>query len=822
VTAPALVLRWVRIEVRRRWRSLTVLTLLVAAVGATVMGAFAGARRGASALDRLQANARPATAVVLANSPDFDWNRIRTLPEVESITTFVVRYSFMFDGLPYFGLAGQSLDTTFAGAFPPADDAVLRTIERPVVLQGRVFDPSRDDEVVVSKRFAASFGKGVGDTLTLTLPSPAELEAGLDATSAALSGPRITMHIVGVVRSPWFSDSVDSPGNAILSPGLVSKHPMNTIGDASNRTNPAWLNALVRLRHGAADLASFRTSVAQATQRSDIQIWNLPERSRNQQREIAFEARCLLAFGGAVLVAALFVIAQAMARYTGGTVSELRALRGSGMTRGQVIALASAAPLAAAVVGAVLAGAIAAGASRWFPIGTARYVEPHPGTVLDWVVLGPVIGFLIVTVATAAAVTARLAANREASSAPVRGSWFAGAAARAGLPVPLVIGTRFALETGKGRSAQPVLPTLIGAVAGVLGVIAALTFSAGVSDAADRPERYGQTFQLGGFFGANGDDYFPTQRVTSLVAGNADIAAVGDVREAIATGAGGGSSLSLFTIAPATKPLRVVVTSGRPPAAPDEVMLAPRSLGPLHAALGSRVRLTADKNTASFRVTGIGFVPQGGPNQVYADGGWLAESGFDRLFTHFRFHFLLADVASGRDPQRVARELSASVSSALGAPADQGFRFDVTKPPIEIVQLRQVRVLPALLGAFLAVLALAAIGHALATAVRRRAPDLAVLRALGMTPWQCRWAIVTQAGVTAVVGLAIGIPVGVALGRWVWRAVADYTPLEYVNPAATLVLLLCAPVTLVLAMLLATLPGRRAARLQVAQVLRAE
>jgi ABC-type lipoprotein release transport system permease subunit len=126
------------------------------------------------------------------------------------------------------------------------------------------------------------------------------------------------------------------------------------------------------------------------------------------------------------------------------------------------------------------------------------------------------------------------------------------------------------------------------------------------------------------------------------------------------------------------------------------------------------------------------------------------------------------------------------------------------------------------LGVFLALLAVGAVGHALATAVRRRSHDVAVLRALGMTQRQSRWVVVTQACVLAVIGLALGVPLGLALGRTTWRAVADYTPLQYVAPTAMWTLLLVGPAALLIVNVLAAVPGRRAARLPVSQVLRAE
>ena len=150
----------------------------------------------------------------------------------------------------------------------------------------------------------------------------------------------------------------------------------------------------------------------------------------------------------------------------------------------------------------------------------ASLLEPHPGISADWLILG--IGWvaapLLVLAGSAVAAVAALAAGR--SQRPPRRSVFA-APARAGAPVPVLIGTRFALEPGRGRSALPVRPALMGAVAGVLGVLAAFTFSAGVTDAAANPARFGQTHQLESYIGENGQDFGPAcpVRAASLPAG---------------------------------------------------------------------------------------------------------------------------------------------------------------------------------------------------------------------------------------------------------------------------------------------------------------
>ncbi len=82
--------------------------------------------------------------------------------------------------------------------------------------------------------------------------------------------------------------------------------------------------------------------------------------------------------------------------------------------------------------------------------------------------------------------------------------------------------------------------------------------------------------------------------------------------------------------------------------------------------------------------------------------------------------------------------------------------------------------------------------------------------------------IVTQATLLAVVGLAAGIPLGLVVGRAIWRVVADLTPLAYQPPFSPWALALIAPAALLSVNLLALWPARRAARARPGHALRTE
>jgi FtsX-like permease family len=802
-------LTWLRLDARRRWRSLIVLALLVAVAVTTVLTAVAGARRGETAFDRLWARTLPATVTVLPNQPGFDWTKIRALPEVTALGLFAVYYGAEIDGL---GDANLS--------FPPANPAMDQTVEHPAVLQGRLYNPARADEVDVTPLFVAHYGKGVGDTLSLRLSSPAQADAGFSVSPGGPppAGPSIKVRIVGVVRDPFYLEDVGDTGGVLLSNAVFDRYRADIMGS----TGQTFLNALIRLRGGEAAIPAFRADLARVTGRSDIDVWNNYETFGGPVRQVTgYEAIWLLAFGAAALLAAIILVGQSIARHVSGTAGDLQVLRSMGMTRWEMVASASAAPVLATAAGATVGAAGAIVASGWMPIGVASLAEPSPGIEADWLVLGTgwAAALLLVLAGTAAAAWA--ATSPRQALAPRRGSAVAAGAAQAGLPVPVVMGARFALEAGRGRSAVPVRPALAGVIVGVLGVMAAFTFYAGVRDAAANPARFGQTWQLGTLFGEDGQDLGPTQAVLAAAAADPDVTGV--LNTLVGSAQSGDVSVESFSYSSVDgKKVPVVLTAGRMPATAAEIALAPTTAKDLHAGVGSVVRLSGGATPRAMTVTGIGFVPTG-PHNTYDLGSWLTPAGYARLFAgaHYRFKFHLAALAlrPGADIASVTRHLDAEAGAIKGG-GPIAFTPVATLPQVQLV--KDVAVLPLALSGFLALLAAGAVGHALALAVRRRRRELAVLRALGLTRLQTRLVVVTHGSVLAVIGLAVGIPFGIVLGRGLWQVVAQFTPLAYRSPLAVAALLLIAPVTVLTANLLAVWPGHRAARLRTAQVLHTE
>jgi predicted lysophospholipase L1 biosynthesis ABC-type transport system permease subunit len=141
--------------------------------------------------------------------------------------------------------------------------------------------------------------------------------------------------------------------------------------------------------------------------------------------------------------------------------------------------------------------------------------------------------------------------------------------------------------------------------------------------------------------------------------------------------------------------------------------------------------------------------------------------------------------------------------------------------PVEISNTRSVRGLPIALASALALAALASLALALAGATSRHRLDLAVLRAFGCTGRQLAATMSWLATATMVVGVAIGLPLGIIVGRLSWGLFAQQLDVVH-QPAVPVALVVeAALAALLLANVGAVLPARRARHVETAQALRA-
>jgi putative ABC transport system permease protein len=143
-------------------------------------------------------------------------------------------------------------------------------------------------------------------------------------------------------------------------------------------------------------------------------------------------------------------------------------------------------------------------------------------------------------------------------------------------------------------------------------------------------------------------------------------------------------------------------------------------------------------------------------------------------------------------------------------------------PAESVVNLQSVDGLPLVLAGLAAVLGAAAVGSTMTIFVRRRRRDLAILKTLGFRRRQVAATVARQAASFMLVALALGLPLGVAAGRWAWDLAA--MQLQSAAPPAVpvLAIALVVPSALLAGNALAAGPARTAARTAPAISLRQE
>jgi hypothetical protein len=499
----------------------------------------------------------------------------------------------------------------------------------------------------------------------------------------------------------------------------------------------------------------------------------------------------------------------------------------------------------AVIVGSLVAISVAVGLSGFFPVGPVRPVYPDRGFTFDATVLGIGVAVLIVGLVAVAVV----GAVREAPARPsrvraaTRPSSITRCAEAAGMPVAGVVGVRFALEPGRGRTAVPVRSVLLGTVMAVVVLVATLTFASGLNTLASSPALYGWNWT----YALNPSNAVPPAALT-LLNHDSDVAAW--------TGVDynnfeiDGESVPVLFGRPGAA-VAPPILSGHGLEANDQIVIGSATLAVLHKHVGDTVELSYETPADApiylpptpLKIVGTATFPAVGYASFIAD---HTSMGTGALFSKGVFSSAFLRAVGTKDPnlngpELVFVRLRSGVSAAAGRAnlqrvADAANKIFAGDPravdnsvavigvqrPAQIVNYRSIGATPVILAGGLALGAIVALALTLVASVRHRRRDLALLKALGFSPRQLAAVVAWQSTVTAIVGVIVGVPLGIVIGRQLWTVFARNINAVPDPTVPVLTVVLVALGALVFANVVAAIPGRIAARTPTAMVLRAE
>ena len=794
---------WSRAELRRRWPALLVLSLVCGVVVTVVLAAVAGARRTTTAYDRFLVEEYAAHADVqmiagLRGRADIDLGNdttaedvigaLRRLPQVEALTHGAALL-----------LGPEGVDFYSAVSL---DD---RPVNQFRMVDGRL--PEGLDEIALSRTTAKALGKHVGDKLEVQGTDPRQAERlMIDGDTSVLqeppAGPRFVLRIAGVVEGAGDIGRVDLSGHY----GVVSSEFYARHRDAIAQFGPV---VEVRLRNGFRDVPALRAEVERLTGGSElvsVEDNSIEVESVNHALDI--QALALLLFGSVAGAAGLVAIGTAVSRQLVASGADSEVLRALGLTHWQRTVAVGLVASPVILIGVALGFAGAVAASALLPLGLAGKAEPDPGPAFDAVALP--LGALGLTLVLTGIVglsawhaTRSFGGRGRDLSARQGVSLVSRLISMAGLGAVGATGLRLAFDPGPRTRPAPTRAALTGAVFATAAVAAVLVFGASLAKVVAEPALSGFPWDAAAGVGGTVEDAAAT---VEQVVGDPDVDAVvvGHITDTTVEG----ERTQVLATQAAKGRADLTLLDGRPPAAHDEVAVGPKTIDRLRDDHRLDVG-TKDGGARSFRIVGTAVFPiLNYPD--YDDGIWMAYEALPGLAVASGNAVVLLGLADGVDPGSKRPELEAL-----------GFDFANAAAPAGVANLNEVNRFPQALAAFLAVLGLVVVGHALLSSPRRRGQELAVLRTLGLVRRQVAATVGIQATAVTAVGLLVGLPIGIAAGRAIWGFVA--AELSVVRqPVVPLSVLAVAPTALVVANLLAILPARRAAGTRPAEILRAE
>ena len=797
---------------RRYWRAWLVLTLLVTIGTGLVLAAVTAGRRADSAFPRFVA-AHGFDAIVYASSP----LPLAQVPEVAQ----AVEMRGPFYGQPGCS-CGRVIDqgSLAVRELPPA--ALARVVK---LVAGRMPDQSDPGEILASFTMQRDYGIGPGTLIRLPMAGASQWPAIQAAMNGGPppkpDGPVITARVTGIVVAE--NEFPSGQGAA------YDLYPTQAFAAATSGT-PALPFYYVRLRHGAADFARFEATVSG---RYNAGVDELDRDAAAITASIHPQAVAWWVLAALAGVTALAVTGQALARQAAAEDGDGPVLAALGLRSSQFAALSMLRTLAVAVAGAAGGLAVATLLSLFIPVGEARLADPAPGLAFDWP--AAVAGTLAAVAAAGLlglppalrTVRRRLAARPDPV---VRRSPAAAAAAALGLPAAAVLGIRHALYRGSSARAAPVRAGLAGAVMAVTALSAIAVFGASLSHLIGSPDLYGDPFQA--YFNSSGPGAPPLNSLTRQLDRDPAIDRVTLITASEITV--GHVAVRAFAAAPARGRLLLSPADGRLPGGDHEIALGVATMRAVGTRIGGTVQVTVTSPDGAPRRTALTVVGTLAVPADFGTGGLGTGAALTaRAYTTAQCPPSLAPAALRECRRQAGARLADAVlvhtapgpggPAALARYAAQD-RGNVTTPtvPTALLSFGESANFPLLVAIVVAVSGIAALIHLLAVSVSRRRRESGLLKTLGCVRAQLAAVVFWQAATVALVGVAIGVPLGLAVGRGVWDAFATNLGVVPVTvlPAGLIAALACG--FLLTALAIAVLPARAAARTRTSRLPPAE
>jgi ABC-type antimicrobial peptide transport system permease subunit len=822
---------WLRTTAQLRGRvQLTVLlALLVGLAGGLVLAALAGARRSDAALPHFLAFNQTTDAMVwvVPRSGSFFDDRshlgqerrvVAGLPGVRSTTRGSV---IIVSGTDPASPAGPRRQTAVVALDPGGGDLA----GRPMVIAGRLAREDRADEATIDEELAQRRGLRVGSTYRIGTYTMAQFGPVGEGVPIQPDGPTVELRITGIVRHP--ND---------LTPPVDGNDDFDT-----DETSGLYLTPTFWHRYGP-DLAKYGIFISVDLERGPDRLAGFTQALQRRfgdrafinnafdepgdahilgtQRAITLETAALLGFAALAALAGVLLVGQTLARQVLLEAAEYPTLRALGMTRGQLVVVALIRAVVVAGGGAAIAVATAVVLSPLTPIGVGRRAELDPGIAVDQPVLAVGGVAIILLVAVCAALPAWRAARAPGTSlgvidpaSPPRSSRLAGALTSVAARPSVVTGVRLALEPGRGRTAVPVRAAMAGAAAAVVAITLAAVFAASLAHLGRTPSGYGVSWDLGV---GNFADATSAQRVGKLLAANPALSAVAGLVSSSQPAQIDGHSVPIAAFQPRKGVVSPTVIEGREPLRPDEIALGSLTMRTLGKRLHDTVTFNAGSQPRQLRVVGRVVLNEGGYDSLITPGTGAVVHlslypplpGTSELYpTLFVVRF-----APGADRSQAIARLRADFGGTVIGP----------RPHSDVRNVQRIGYLPGLLAVVVALLAVGTVAHALVSSVRRRRRDLAILKTLGFVRRQVSATVAWQATTFALMAVLVGLPLGIAAGRWAWRLTAEQLGVASPPISPPLPILAIATGAVVTANLIAAPPGWVAGRLRPALVLHSE